>query len=109
MCSVGRIQDGVTLSIELSECFSHTLDRALDTGELCFDSHCLESLDKSDNKLISSEDRIRQGQHSRCLAYLRSPIKALGLKNRVSIVYKTESRFCTSEPGLCGMSTIRMA
>ena len=109
MCSVGQIQDGVTLSIELSECFSPTLDRALDTGELCFDSHCLGSLDKSDNRLISSGDRIRQGQPSRCLTYLQSSFKALGLKNRVSIVYKTESRFCTSEAGSCRMSTIRMA
>ena len=81
MCSVGRIQDGVTLSIEPSECFSSKLDTSvLDTGELCFGSHCLESLDKYDNKLRSSEDGIQQGQPNWCLAYLRSSIQALGLK-----------------------------
>ena len=60
MCSVGQSQDGVTLSVELSECFSLTLNtRSLDLGERWFDTHCLESLDKNDNKLMISEDGTR--------------------------------------------------
>ena len=84
MCSIGRIQDGVTLSIELSKCFSSKPGTsALDIGKLCFDSHFLKSLDKYDNKLISFEDGIRLGQPSKCRAYLRSSIKALGLKSGI--------------------------